>query len=893
MKRSFRRITAALLSFLLLICCCIPTGFAAVQMPSGYSEQQVEACIPKAERLLHAVLATNSETADLSATVYKTLFSDGTLNALFSGVYQSFSEYESTFDALGVDISVPAVAAALQDYPGVYAVLYGKTAWSQVVPATVNMQWGVANKTQFANALAAMLSPLSPVLYTLLCSGSYKVNAFISLTGADGYKNAVVPLLQRLGCDKIVSQETYTAAATINRAAMVTYLCDMLFSVMDDFLRAPVSAMCTYLPSIADYLNSGGISGTLKSLMEPLQLKISVFSLPGITKLLESTDLFSSSADLTDMLGDLDLSSLMGDSASNLKLANIDLAALAGCGSVQNGAYVANRAQAFVQILTWGIETLKQNRSLLTSAGLDASSAGALLNKDADAMLGMIFKLLTMEGKPVSMNAAFSYPSYTAGTAAFTANLTRENYERVLEQIDPTLNEFLEEFTDLGSLTEVVQKAIYSNKVVAEIMKALYGALDTPETEGISSLLGISVSPAGVASSIHGAFPAAARAIGAAAKWEDLSSDNVRWGFSDGSKDGFTNTLTALLRPFAPYLRFLLAEGSLTLMETVHIGGGNGYETAVLPLLEGLGCDPADMLSYEDYKRGSDTALITGILTPVTSLLDRVCASPVSTVCGLLPNLLYFAQGDLMQQCMTNLLNPVTSLVKDLGMEGMLPEDLTSSMQPDLNVPELMTQLTAGSDLGFTLPEPDLALVQSLGTAVDKTGKRGKSYTYIEADSPLVLVTLLRYILGAVKSSGDPDVLTKLMGDSPMGSTADAADGEGEAGLDMMAMYADKIGAQLADMSVDETIEWLYDLLFAETPKREESTEEEIIPTVIYEKQKDYTTLKRVIIGVLVLALLTGTVIFLAKYDFSAAKEKRQRRKKQKQEMKGRGRTPC
>lgn len=885
MKSPFRRITATLLSILLLICCYAPAGFAAVQMPAGFSEQQVEACIPKTEGLLRALLAANGGSSDLSASVYGALFSDETLNALFTGIYKGFSENGSTFEALEIDVSVPAVAAALQGYPGVYSVLQGKTVWSQALPAAANMQWGVGTKAQFSAALAAMLSPLNPLLYTLLCAGTYNARVLINITGANGYQNAVVPLLQTLGCPQIMSQADFTAAAAADNAAMVTNLCGMLFAAMDNILSAPVSSLCTYLPPIARYLNNGGISNTLKSLMEPMQVKIAVFSLPGVSQLLDNTELFSSSTDLTALLQNADLGSMMGASMGNLRLPNIDLAALAGCGAEQNGVFVSNRAQTFVLLLTWLIDTVKQNGSLLTGAGVDAASAGELLKKDSGELVGLIFKLLTMEGKPVSLNASISYPGYNAGTTTFTANLTRENYERVLEQIDPTLNEFLEEFTDMGSLSEVTAKAIYSNKVVTEIAKALYGALDTPETAGLSSLLGFSVTPAGVAASIRGSFSSAARAIGAVSKWENLNSDNVRWGFADGSKSGFTNTITALLRPFAPYLRFLLAEGTLTVMNAVKIGGGNGYETAVLPLLEGLGCDPADMLSYAEYKKGGDAALITGILKPVTALLDKLCAAPVDTICGLLPNLIYFTQGNLIQQSMTNLINPVTELVKELGMESLLPADLTASMQMNVNVSDLMKQFTANSDLGITLPEPDLALVLSLGTAVNKTGKRQQQYTFIEADRPLVLVTLLRYIFGAVKNSGDPDTLTKLLGDSPMGMGGGAAEGDA-AGMDMMAVYTDKIGKQLAEMSVDETIEWLYDLLFAETPKREDANEEEIIPTIIYQKQKDYTTLKRVIAAVLIIALITGAVVFFAKFDFAAAKEKRERKKKKKEEWK-------
>ena len=95
-------------------------------------------------------------------------------------------------------------------------------------------------------------------------------------------------------------------------------------------------------------------------------------------------------------------------------------------------------------------------------------------------------------------------------------------------------------------------------------------------------------------------------------------------------------------------------------------------------------------------------------------------------------------------------------------------------------------------------------------------------------------------------------------------------------------MYTGKVAEQLKTMSTDETIEWLYDLLFAETPKREKPVEDEVIPTVIYQKQKDYTTLRRVLLGAFALALVVGAVIFAAKFDFHGYAQRRSRKKQKK-----------
>lgn len=885
MKRTFRRVTAALLAALVLFGCMPEAAVAAVQMPQGYTAQQAEASIPKAEKLLGAVLRQNEKTADLSGTVYGALFSDATVNAIFSGIYSGFSENQSTFESLGIDISVPRVAAVLQGYPGVYAVLNGHAAWAEVLPLVNTMRWNIGSKDGFASALAAMLSPLNAMLFTLLCSGTYNINALIRITGADGYQNAVVPLLEAVGCPNIMSQADYTAAAAEDRAAMAKNLCNMLFAALDNILKTPVASLCTYLPSIAYYLQNGGLSDTLKTLMEPLQVKIAVFSLSGVNKLLENSEMFSSESDLTAMLQKADLGSLMGADV-DFKLPEIDLDALAACGSVSDGKFTSNRAEAFILILRWAVEAVKQNASALAGAGMDTASLSDILNKKGtDGVVKLLLDLLNLNAAPSVLTYTWSYPEYTPGTASFTPNLTRENYEKVLAGIDSTLNDFLLEFTDKGSLSSLVRTAVYSNKTVTGLVKALYGALDTKETESLGSLLGLAVTPAAVAGSIRGKFPSAARSISAVSSWDKLNENVVSWGFANGDETGFTNTIIALLRPFAKYLRFLLAEGSITLFDTVTLSGGNGYETAVIPLLEGVGCDPDTVVSYAAYKSGGDEALISNILKPVTALLDGVCETPVASLCGLLPNLVYFMESGTIKQCVTNLMYPVQTLTGKLGVSDLLPADLTASMDLDIDLAATLKQLTAGTDLGVELPQPDLALIKSLGTAETRQSKRTaggapQQYTYIAADKPLVLVTVLRYVLGAVKNSGDPSALTGLMGG--MGGMGGAS----ESDLDMMAVYTEKIGAQLAEMSVDDTIEWLYNLLFSETPKREKETGEEIIPTVIYNKQKDYTALKRVLLAVFGLALILGTVIFAARFDFHAHAQRRKRKKQKKEQAK-------
>ena len=876
MQTSLKRLPAFALALLLLLG-SLPFA-AAAPMPAGWTEAQVEASIPKAERLAEALL--NSGAApDVKSTVYGLLFSDDTLNSLFTSVYQAFSENESTLSSLGLDTSVQSVANALQGWPGVTAVLNGKNTWAEVLPHVSEFRWGVSDKASFGGALAGILSPLNPLLFTLLCSGTYNITPLVAVQGADGYTNAVVPLLQELGCPNVMTQEQFTAHAKENTFYIAQDLANMLFGALDRFLAAPVTYACQYLPGIADYLENDGLSQTVQTLMQPLSVRVAVFSLPGVDRLMENAKLFSSDVDLKNMLEGMDLQTITGADAE-LKLPEIDLAALAACGGVQNGVYTPNRAQAFIELLNWAIEAVKLNKTALGDA---AQTLAPVLNKPTAELAGLVLKLLNRQSAPYKLDVVWSYPAYTPASVDYTPNLTRENYGRMLGMIDGTLDDFLTQFTDMGGLSDTVRKNVYSNKLVSTLVKTVYGALAEEGGEALTAALGLDVSPAGLAASLTRSHPAAARYLAARTSWSRVYPEGLSWGFADGSREGFVSALRAALLPFAPLLRFLLAEGSLTVMDAVTISGSNGYNSAVIPILEGFGCEPADIVPYATYKTGSDAALIDNLLTPVTALLDRLCETPVATLCSLLPQLAYTLDSDLLKQSVENLLYPVRQFLTEFGLESMLPAGLNDLAQ--LNTDKLCGDLTAELDLGFTLPAPDLAAVKGLGTAEQRESRRTEKdlpaqYTRIAADGPAVLLTVLRYVIGGMKEGGGTELLSSF---SLGGSDAPE-------GMDMMSIYTEKVTEQLKTMTTDETIEWLYGLLFSETPKQEMPRDPDYIPTVIYKAQADHTARNRALAITGGLLLLLGLVLFFVKFDFHKAAERRQRRRLRKKDRRAAGR---
>ncbi len=877
-----KRYIAVLLSLVLLCGSFLGTAAAAVAMPAGVTEDRVLNALPKVESLVGAALSLNEETADLHGLVYGMLFSDNTLNAVFSGVYSSFSDQAATLSTLGVDISVPGVSACLSAYPDVQAALAGKANWNEVFSGSFDPKWNVTNKEGFGAALAAMFQPLNDLLFTLLCSGSYTPNLLITVRGADGYENVIVPILKTLGTPSVMAQKDFTAAAKADRSMMLRNIADMLCAAVDNILNAPVISLCDYLPGIAYYLVNGGLKESMTALLEPLRVRVGVFSLTGVDQMLENLGGFSDPEALSSKLENLDTSALFGKDV-DLQLPPVDLQTLSECGSVQGDTFVSRPAEAFVTVFRWAVEALKMNAARLPEmlgqgAAGNADFINKLLSKNADSLLVMVLDLLELKPADTVLQYRWSYPAYTPGSIEYTANLTRDDYVRVLNGIDPTLNEFMSEFTDNGTLSGTLAARIYSNSLVSQLVVSVYGALYTEETAGALALLGLDASPKGLAESIESAYPGAANSLRSADSWKQVNPNRLSWGFSNGNRDGFVKALTAALMPFRPFLTLLLAEGGMKILDTIEISGSNGYNTAVIPLLEALGCSADQIKTYADYKAtAGSSAAITDILTPVAGLLDQIVSSPVATLCRILPNLVYFVNAGGLKQCVENLVYPVRVLLQKIGAEEMLGDMLSEVTNIDLQ--KTVTDLIADSGLNVKLPEPDLNLLSSLGTPETRVSRRtyngaAENYIYIAADEPAVLLTVLRYVVGALGSEENAETLSGLF----------QQDNSSEG--DMMAMYTGKVAEQLKTMSTDETIEWLYNLLFAETPKRQTGEDENAeIPHIYYQATEKHTTRNvSLIVGIGAIVLIALMVV-LSRVDLTAWHERRKHLKNKRRQQ--------
>ena len=240
------------------------------------------------------------------------------------------------------------------------------------------------------------------------------------------------------------------------------------------------------------------------------------------------------------------------------------------------------------------------------------------------------------------------------------------------------------------------------------------------------------------------------------------------------------------------------------------------------------------------------------ILNSICSLIDRVIERPIYTVLEILPNLMYNVSGGIIKTAIENLIFPFKELTDTLGMGDMMD----FSELENLDLTSLLGDMMSGDDMPFDLSKLDIKQLSSFGTAVTVQSKRTLSgqpvnITYIQADKPAIIVTALRFLVEMMKAPGNEDFLTGFMG------------GSGDEN-DMFATFSGGITDELAAMSTDETVEWLYKLFFRERAVVEEKPAEDYMPTIIYVDNEEETS-EGAGLYIFMLLLALGEVIILKK----------------------------
>ncbi len=822
--RIIKKSASVFLALILTVLTLAPAG-SAISYPAGVTPEQAQGAMEKTDTVLNAVLNA-AEGKGLAALMLPLLLSDETLSTLAKTMYSMGEENAETFSTIGLAMSPSDVAKNLGNYPDVQSRMMNAQSWSTL--DLTGAKWGVTTTAEFTDAAVALMLPMNELLYTILCGGSYSLNPLVGIQGSKGYEKAVIQIFKRFGMQSYTDPDTFYAQAASDKTMIIRNLVKDIVAYLESVCAAPASMLSKNLPGIAHFIENGGLDSAVSQLVEPLKIKILGITTPvKIGSVMESAEEGEGGMSFEV---NLDLGSFTA--SGTLVTAPFDMQELASFATEDVDSYIVNTSDSFIYIFRWMLETVRLNMGTLPhmlsglSPEMNATKISQLLtglfSKSTDEIISVYIGLLTAQSGKVNPYV-WSFNAINPAVITYTPNLGAEKYQRVLDGIDQLISDFVKEGGEAESLRDAIAPEIYSNSLVTKLVSGIYSLFADEQMKTFLSLAGLDITPSGLASRLgEDAYASARATLLSVTDFSSLENADVSWGFENGDRDGFIRAVSACFRPLEGMLRMVLCGDSLNVLGGVPFYGSDGYNTAVIPILEAIGCSFDEIRTFDEFNaQVRQTDVMFPIVQSLVSLVERFIDYPVYTLTGILPNLMYFINNGGIEICLKNLLYPVTSIMDTLGLSGQF--DFSSFMQ--LDTEKLIGEL----DLGITLPPLDLQQFGSMGTLVTAQTKRTQmmqpmTVQYLQADRTGVLITLLRYMVEIMKTPGNEGIVDSFMASSNGDS-------------DLFATYSQDIGTELAAMSVDETIEWLYKIFFRERATVEENNLEDYTPTIIYKEK--------------------------------------------------------
>ena len=658
---------------------------------NDWTHEKADYLYENIDAILNAVLTMAGVEFDLGATISDAvngLLTDKTLTALagllanldLNALLNKDKTPEEAAKALDVNALIKQylgldLAAVAAQYADIAAEL-------EANPEYV-YDFGVdAKEKTFAAALTEMLAPLNVVLAFILDGGKLTLTVGaekVELLGYNGFNNAIVPLLEALGCT--IPTEGTSLEKTINAlVARVEALTtgNVIKNIID------------LLPGVLYFIASNGLSTTVLNLLQPVLVIVdTIRPVIDVMDIINGIEIGEEGAKqtLAELLGGkLNLKRL--DLGFVFKLLpmfiDLDLADLKDviydiCNNVgveyeskstlqtewKKGAYSDkfDQADMLTVILSFVLEwaTVPANAAKLDEM-LKTNGIIAALNTvfaDVEIEYGEPdwdywfanedeFNTYLETGKVVDNTlAALTYPNdWSDESAQYIADNLASLVDMVIglieingtkyESVTALLNSFIAEYISSDTVNMLLDmlKDVLAN-VDDALLDAGYNILDV-------DLVGL----------------------------KNYTCEKKITTVSE-----LATELAYILDTYAPTLVDLLFFGDDIRLakksdntDTIVINGGLGYEKGLALVLEALGCDvPA-----------ADEATVYNVLGCLAERIEAILAAPVNEVIDLLPNLVYFLNAKGAEVALDNILKPVYAIIDKVNALGVLeaPIDL-------------------------------------------------------------------------------------------------------------------------------------------------------------------------------------------------------------------------
>ena len=379
---------------------------------------------------------------------------------------------------------------------------------------------------------------------------------------------------------------------------------------------------------------------------------------------------------------------------------------------------------------------------------------------------------------------------------SYDNDLTKEKAAYIVEHLDELIGSIMDmvngnpegTFSISAKLDELIG-GLFTNKNITVIAKALAGF-------DINALIAGTDADANAPETVaEGEEDAAALDVNALIKdllGIDLTSfaqyadipDDYDWGVTDGAT--FATALANLLAPLNPLLNFILKGDDITVITdgnganaAITLKGSNGYDTALVPLLEALGCETKAL--------AEDDNVIEVALTAIAEKLETIIgegADAVEGIANLLPGVLFFLQSNALASVVENLLHPVYQLLDTIRpiyeldifelIGGLLPKDfpivINQATLSNLDMNFVINLVKALTGLDFT--ELGTVIADVCKVAVDDyksnsslIGENGKKGAYTDLfDATDIVAVILNFAFDWFTVPENVDAMANVIG---------------------------------------------------------------------------------------------------------------------------------
>lgn len=764
----------------------------------------------------------------IKGAVSDNLYTDAMVNTIVTGIYGMLADtltnldlgdmqgtidtvlgllgYDTLVDLiydLGIAIYPEQVASFLDEslYPEADAALQaaGKD-WS-AYDATVT--WHVTDKDSFVSAASYALCGLQQILKVALTSQSFDASlepisgteAVLHVDAINLYGDAILPLLQLLGCENIMPADQYNQYQYSQD--LLPPILNPLLDYIDTLADAPVSTLLDLLPKLAYVMDFDLITEKLENAKITGSLKIT--TLWGLVTAYSTTleellagplggnDLYAILS--TALAGTLDMSALsdinelikmvLGLVApdANLVLPTIDQTFLASLGTLADGGnghvvYTTDKPAVLVSVLRYVLSMVGDQDFMDSLFALIGQMTGSEIVLGDDVMNIITGLGANPDGVICALTELFvPYDSYAAkeytykyvytdeetgeplpvNTVEYSENWTKEEAQYIADNLDEFVDNMMTILggADMPGLGDMIRSYIadefYTNEMINTLVITIRDAINS---------IGIDLSPILALVDVD------------LSSWNDVT-ESTNWGVVPGDSVTFASGLSQALSPLTPLLSFLLTGQDISVLGTITANGYNGYQNGIVPLLENLGCNTAYIHTYEEYVarvNQDPSRALNDILTPILNLVDRIYQNPIDTIIDILPNLLYFIDCGGLQVAVENTLQSAFVLLDTVRPIYNISFDL------NLNLQQIIVDLLAnlevnGQKLNLKIPFlNDLSLLM-VGTVTEYDSKSGLDPTYMlmNTDKADFVTVLLRNVVDLIFYEENQKVITDLI----------------------------------------------------------------------------------------------------------------------------------